>query len=194
MERGKLDDREIIRRCQLGQRAMLDLLIGRYEVPLYTLCRRLARERADADDLYQDTWCRAVKNLGRFDPERAFRPWLFALCVNRYRDRYRLARRWNQRIAAFFSRREHEAAMAGAPSRDPGADTLLARGELANAAKEIVAELDDIYRVPVILHYYRGLTMGEIAEALGVPAGTVKSRLAEARNRIRATLEEQGHG
>ncbi len=173
---------------------MLDLLIGRYQIPLYSLCRRLTREKADADDLFQDTWCRAVASLGDFDPERAFRPWLFAICVNRYRDRYRHSRRWSRRIARFFSRREHEDAMARAPSPDPAADTLLAHGELVQAVREAVYALEETYRLPVILHYYRGIPLGEIAEMLGIPDGTVKSRLAEARRRMRMALEEQGHG
>ncbi len=102
------EDREIIERCQRGQTELMDLLIDRYRVPLYTQCCKLARSRVDADDLFQDTWVAALKNLGGFAPERRFWPWLVTICLNRYRDRYRKGRRWRRRIRTFFSGEEQD--------------------------------------------------------------------------------------
>lgn len=92
-----LEDREIIARCQRGQRHSMELLIDRYKVALYSLCRKLARNRAGADDLFQETWVRAMSNIATFSTTRRFSPWLFAICVNRHRDEYR--RRRTMRIA-----------------------------------------------------------------------------------------------
>ena len=182
-----MEDREIIRRCQSGQEDLIDLLIDRHRTTLYSLCRKLTRLPAEADDLFQDTWLRAVRSIARFDLNRRFAPWLFAICINRHRDRLRKRRRWGALVRPFKS--EHDLGRSAA--RDPAA-RMVAR-EQALAVRRALEDLDDAHRLPILLHYYREFTMTEIAEMLEIPAGTVKSRLNTARRVLRARLEELGH-
>ncbi|MCK4415062.1 MAG: sigma-70 family RNA polymerase sigma factor [Candidatus Eisenbacteria sp.] len=188
-----LEEREIIRRCQCGQIRLMDVLIDRYQVALYTLCRKLTRNAGDADDLFQDTWAAAMQKIGTFSAEGRFRPWLFAICVNRYRDDYRKRQRWYRRLRPWQSREEEERIVERVPARNPGPDEQLGRAEQRGAVRAAVQALDDRYRIPVLLHYGRGLSMDEIGEIMGIPAGTVKSRLAHARQEIGAHLERHGH-
>ena len=97
------NEREIIRRCQRGEIRLMDLLIERYRVSLYSFCRKLTRNRTDADDLFQETWAAAMRGIGSFSGEKPFRPWLFAICINRYRDAYRKRRRRQRWLRLFHS-------------------------------------------------------------------------------------------
>ena len=189
-----LDDQGLIRQSRQGQAGFLDVLIERYQVTLYSLCRKLTRDPHDADDLFQDTWAAAVSRLDSFSNERAFRPWLFAICVNRYRDRYRKKVRWLKRWKVFRQVEQLDRALANASSPAPAPDEEAEAAERREACREALSQLDDRHRLPVILHYHRGLALQEISHILGIPAGTVKSRLSTARTRLRAALEAKGHG
>ena len=68
---------------------VIDPYIERYGERLYGLCRALCTSRADADDLYQETWLRAVRSFARYDPARPFAPWITRICVNVYRSQLR---------------------------------------------------------------------------------------------------------
>lgn len=183
-----MEDREIIERCQKGQEDLFDLLIDRHRTALYSLCRKLTRHTMDADDLFQDTWLRAVRSLKRCDPQRRFAPWLFAICINRYRDRFRKRRRWSALVRPMRPARD----VARAPETDPAA-AIVAQEKVA-AVRRALEDLDDVHRLPILLHYYREFSMNEIAAMLAIPPGTVKSRLSRARQALRQKLEEQGHG
>lgn len=183
-----MEDREIIKRCRNGQEDCFDLLIDRYRTALYSLCRKLTRHPMDADDLFQDTWLRAVRSLGRCDPQRRFAPWLFAICINRYRDCFRKRKRWGTLVRPMRLARDE----GRAPDED-AATAIVAEEEVA-AVRRALEDLDDVHRLPILLHYYREFTVNEIAEMLAIPPGTVKSRLSRARQALRKELEEQGHG
>jgi len=190
-----LQEPEIIRRCQCGQPQMLELLIQRYETPLYTLCRKLTRDRMDADDLYQDTWVAAVRGLAGFSLERSFRAWLFAICLNRYRDLYRTRRRWARRVRRFFRGAEGgESDEGDARIASPEASPAERHERQARRddVRQALDRLDDLHRLPLLLHYDRGLSIEEIAAALDVPAGTVKSRMATGRRKLREILTAGG--
>jgi len=189
-----LDESRIIRRCQHGQVREMDLLIDRYQVPLYSLCRKLTRNVGDADDLFQDTWAAALRGIRSFACERPFRPWLFAICINRYRDAYRRSRRRNRWLRLFRSSREESEAAAHVRGPEPGPEQERHQEDRLRALHEAIASLDDGHRLPVLLHYDRGLGLSEVAEILDVPEGTIKSRLSAARERIRLRMEARDHG
>lgn len=188
-----LEDQEIIRRCKSGQTDLMDILIDRYQTRLYTLCRRLTRDPDDADDLFQDTWVNVVKNISRLQADHKFASWLFTVCVNRYRDRYRSRKSWLARIKEYTSGEVKEREMALQKSRDPGPDELVVRDEAEAAVRNAVDRLSDTVRIPIILHYFHDLGLREVAQALGIPEGTVKSRMARGREMLKKTLEGARH-
>ena len=158
---------------------MIDEYIRRYGRRLYGLCRSLCPNPFDADDLYQETWLRVVKHIGKYDPGREFEPWLTRICVNAYRTALR--RRSRSPMLEFSSGEEQERFLQSVPApeeRDYG------------PLYEAVGELPDKLRLAVVLFYFRGQDLASAAEILSVPVGTVKSRLNRARKRLRKLLGE----
>lgn len=95
---------------------VIDPYIERYGERLYGLCRALCASRADADDLYQETWLRAVRSFARYDPARPFAPWITRICVNVYRSQLR-RRALSPVYNRFATTEEKDAALAAAPRR-----------------------------------------------------------------------------
>ena len=186
-----IEDTAVVRMCREGDREAWAILMGRYGTPLLSFCRRLARSRDEADDLFQDTWVKAVEAIGIFDETRRFTPWLFTLCLNRHRDLCRHRQRWWKRVRGFFTRDDEgeegeEARVASAA--ETGEERVL-RGEEDEAMRRCVDRLGDAVRTTVVLYYFREFEVSEIAGMLGVPEGTVKSRLAAGRAKIKAMWE-----
>ena len=184
-----LDDSTIISRCQAGQLALSEILIHRYKKPLYSFCCKLARDRGEVDDLFQDTWVKAIKNINRCAPERRFITWLFTICINLYRDSYRYKYRWMKVIKSYFLDKQKEKEMGNLKSSDVGPDERIIKNEQEITLRKALKSLKDIYRIPVILYYYREFSIDEISNMLVIPKGTVKSRLAAGRENLKKIIE-----
>jgi RNA polymerase sigma-70 factor (ECF subfamily) len=128
----------------------------------------ITRNASDADDALQEGTVKAWRALGRFDPERGFRPWFTTIVANTARNR---ARAWNRREAATLRLR-----LDGSPS-DP-ADDAVSRDE-AEAVLREVERLPERYRRAVALRHVLGLSERETADALGIRPGTVREALGE---------------
>ena len=134
---------------------VIDPYIERYGERLYGLCRALCASRADADDLYQETWLRAVRSFARYDPARPFAPWITRICVNVYRSQLR-RRALSPVYNRFATTEEKDAALAAAPAPERAE-----YGELYDA----VARLPERLRVAVILYYFRDMDVAAAARA-----------------------------
>jgi RNA polymerase sigma-70 factor (ECF subfamily) len=165
---------------RLGDESALEALYARYGGLLYTLALRIVGDRELAREVVQDTFLRSWDGRETYDARRGRVPWwLMGIARNRGIDLLR-SRSHQQRI------RER-----AAPSREPfGA----AAGDVSDAVSERVTvlqalqALSDGQRTAIELAYYDGLTQSEIAEQLGQPLGTVKSRIREAMERLRGLL------
>ncbi len=150
---------------------MIDECIERYGTRLYGLCRYLCANPSDADDLYQDTWLRVLKYISRYDPSRAFEPWLTGICVNTYRSALRRAARH--------------------PLLSFSADGIAAPEPEKEDYSPLHAAIDRLpkkLRLTVILYYFEDMDIAAAADALSVPPGTVKSRLSRARRLLKEAL------
>lgn len=159
-----------------------------YVVPeievLLRVARSLTRNDADAEDLVQDTLVRAFRGLDSFDGRHP-RAWLLTILRNTHINRNRRQRPELFRDADGASRELND--IAGAESADAGVE-LGFDAEIEHA----LADLDERFRAVVELVDVDGLSYAEAAEALGVPTGTVMSRLHRARGRIRDRLDQTG--
>jgi RNA polymerase sigma factor (sigma-70 family) len=142
------------------------------------LCGRFLPSREDAEEACQDTLLALTRGIGQFDGRSSFRTWLYRIATNRARSTYRvLRRRW-----------ETEAAGVPLPDQpDPQRTSVIAgtRLDLLDALERLSPELAEAVALRDIL----GLSYREIAELLDVPDGTVKSRIHEARRRLRQRLD-----
>ena len=155
----------------------MDKFIQTHGKRLFGLCMHLCRNRDEAEELYQETWLKALRNFGQYDPAQDFGPWVSRICVNTYRDMLRKKKR--SPFADWFSTfAEKDAAMekVAAGVRD--------YSDLAEA----VSRLPEPLRVTVILFYYHDLSLQDTAKTLALPEGTVKSRLYTARKRLKEML------
>ena len=175
----------LVLRCQARDRAALDLLVERWHPRLLRLVRRLTQEH-DVEEVVQEVWLSIVRGLhGLRDPAH-FASWAYRLasnkCVDWIRRRQRdrgLDRQVAEQPLAVLSR-------AGAVSEaEPPDDETTIRAMRAG-----FAELSSAHRTVVEMHYLDQLPLGHIAKALGIPRGTVKSRLFHARKRLRRHLED----
>lgn len=159
---------------------MIDEYIQRYGRRLYGLCRSLCPNRFDADDLYQETWLRVLKHLDRYDPSRAFEPWLAKICVNTHRSALRRLAR--SPLLDFASGQDKDRLLDSIPAPE-GKDYL--------PLYEAVGKLPDKLRQAVALFYFQGMDLAAAAQTLGIPVGTMKSRLNKARKLLKEALADE---
>ena len=153
---------------------MIDLYISQYGRRLYGLCLTLCKNAPDADDLYQETWLKAVKNIAQYDGARDFEPWLTRICVNAYRNTLRRASKSPVFIDA-------EALLAvPAPQKEDH-----------SGLHEAIDRLPGKLRTAVILFYFRDMDLKTAALALGIPVGTVKSRLNKAKKLLKEAMSHE---
>ena len=151
---------------------------------LSRLCLNLCRNYHDADDLFQDTVLRAVKYYDSFNDDTEFDKWIYKICVNTYKSGLR--KLYRLRPIAFTSEEEHDAYFSLIPDDDTTASHEEYK-ELLKAANRI----PDKYRTVLVLRYFNDCSEKETAKIIGIPEGTVKSRLNKAKELIRKELEHE---
>ena len=155
-------DEALMMRVARGDDNSADLLVRRYQQPLFAFLYRLTVNQADAEDLFQETWLRTIRYRHTFDPTKKFSTWLFQIAVNCTRDFF------HKKPAATVAMQE-DISIAG--------DHEMRRLEDQELAAMIVERLPLPQREVLVLRYFHHLKEKEIAELLDVPLGTVKSRL-----------------
>ena len=137
----------------------------------------LCADPYEAEDLYQETWLKVVRNISRYDPARGFEPWLTKICVNTYRNTLRRIAR--SPVLSFRDTREKDTMMQSVPAPEKKDYEPL---------YEAVRNLPEKMRLTVVLFYFEDMDIRSAAEVLGVPPGTVKSRLSKARKLLKEVL------
>jgi RNA polymerase sigma-70 factor (ECF subfamily) len=162
-----------------GERRALSLLVERYYgAILGYLYRLVGGQRPLAEDLAQETFIRLLGDA-HYQPARPFKPWLYAIATNRARDYLKSA---GVRHAA-----PPDDGSAARCDTAPGPEESVLEAEEAQAVATALDQLGEEYRVTLVLRFYNGLSLQEIADTLDLPLGTVKSRLSVGTRRL-ATL------
>lgn len=159
---------------------MFETYIQQYGPRLYALCLRLCANRWDAQDLYQESWLRAYRCFYRYDRGREFSLWLTQICVNLYRDSLR-----RKKLARFLhlpTGEEQEHLWESLPSPEP---------EDFSDLHAAIQALPAPYRMVILLYYFHDQNITQAAQALGLPEGTVKSRLHKARQLLKGALQDE---
>ena len=159
---------------------MIDQYIRQYGKRLYGLCLSLCANSFDADDLYQETWFKAVKSISQYDPSEEFEPWLTKICVNTYRNVLR--RLVRSPFADFKTNEEKDALLCAIPdTENPDYSSFY----------EAIDRLPEKYRIAVILFYFQNMDVSATAHVMDIPEGTVKSRLSKARKLLKEVLDNE---
>ncbi len=176
----------LIARVRAQDREALAEIHRRYGTAMLTLARSMMRDRAQAEDVVTDALLRVHDKGGSFRGDRGLRTWLLRIVANLCRDQLR-RRRFVAGAPEDLSPIEH----AGLSFRPvEGWDEAMDQRRRADALERALAELPVDQREAMVMRHRLGLSHEEMVEALGVPVGTVKSRLARALAALRSRLEE----
>jgi RNA polymerase sigma-70 factor (ECF subfamily) len=184
-------DAELARDARIGSESAYRELVARYAAPAVNFTYRFVHDRGLAEDLAQEGFLRVYQRLDTFDPERKFSSWFFQVLRNVTIDYLRVHR---LPTASLDELQEDGRAVPLVDRSSSSPEELAGRGELASAMDAALQRLRPEYREVVVLRYQEGLTQPEIAEALKLPAGTVKTYLHRARKELAALLAAGGWG
>lgn len=168
-----------------------DAEFARIALPLLPSVARVAnaltRDAADADDLVQETYLRAFRHWATFDQASDCKRWLSAICRNTYFAQH-ARQRWVTAVGDDHELETFAAVNLHKLAREQGVEEMFARLDLGPAIQHAIEDLEPLYRDVVRLVDVQELQYEEAADALGVPVGTVRSRLYRARRQLQQTL------
>lgn len=193
-EIGVAHDPELVRRCVGGDDDAFAEIMKRYRAKIFVVADSLLHNHADAEEITQDTFVRAHRNLARFRGDSSLATWLYRIAVNLARNRY-----WY-----FFRRRRHTTLSLDCPIGDEGDATLAdlfssnspdpaqesSREEFVALISSCMEKLDPNHREILSMRNLKNQSYDEIAQLLGINPGTVKSRIARARERLRGLMSD----
>ena len=182
-------DEELVEAFRGGDLAAFDVLVRRWDRKIRGAIHRILGSEDDARDLCQETFLKAYRALWSFKGEARFSSWLYQIALNLCRDRMR--RRKGKTLVSLGELEEEGMGLVNGPGR-PSALDLVEASDLARAVAAAVAALPEEQREIIVLKEYQELTFVEIAEVLGVPLSTVKTRLYRGLGQLRVDLERQG--
>lgn len=184
-------DEDLMRAACQGDMGAFGQLVRRYEGPLYRFLRRMIGNAAEAEDVFQEAMLRVYVSRDRFDVTASFRPWLYRIAANCCRDRMRY---WRRRPAVSLEAANMEGHTEGhaghLAARTPAPDGVAEAEELRERLEAAVARLPVKHREVFLMARYEGMPYEEISISLGVPVGTVKSRMNKAVRVLMDQLEE----
>lgn len=174
-------ERALIERCRGGDdRAFAELVDANKDL-VHAMIWRLARDRSQADDLAQDVFLKVHRGLPYFRGEARLSTWIYRIVIN-------VCSQANARRPREVSFDDDRGVRPAEPRR---VDGTFAEMELRDRLEKAMAQLPDQYRVLVAAHHLQGVQYEALAEALGLPLGTVKTHLHRAKRRLRELLDEQ---
>jgi RNA polymerase sigma-70 factor (ECF subfamily) len=194
-EGGSPEEARLIRACQDGDSAAFNLLVWRWEKPLYNFVYKYVGHATLAEDLVQDTFVRMLKSIGRYAHQGSFSTWLYRIAINLCKDHLKRKRAPMVSLHDYYTTGSGERVYVQdrIPDERSRTDDGLKADEREELVRRLLSSLPEEERIVILLKEYQELTFREIAEVLNVPEGTVKSRLYHALRSMRESLERSGY-
>ena len=169
-----MQEHTLIGRLKAGDHGAIDEIVEIYKKPLFSFIVRMVNNNASAEDIFQETWIKVIRYVGKFRGDAKFSTWLFQIALNQCRDTLRKEKR-----VIHVPIEDYEDFLHYEPKTDPY------RIMKTQKVRKIVTDLPVKMKEVVILRYFHNLNEYEISEVVGSPVGTVKSRLYRASEIIR---------
>lgn len=184
-----MTEARLIAQALAGAQPAFEQIVGRYQRPVINFIARVTGDRAGAEDLAQDTFVKAFRNLAAFDASRRFSSWLLRIAHNTAIDSMRRSRVRTVPLAS--------PAPDGAPRPEPRALPLpdpVERHDLGLALERALSTLRPEYRAAIVLRYQEGLSFDEVGVVMNVPAATARTFVHRARKELAGVLAGAGWG
>ena len=181
-------DQLLVERVQRGDKKAFDILVAKYQHKIVKLVSRYIRDQAEVLDVAQDAFIKAYRALPKFRGESAFYTWLYRIAINTAKN-YLVAqgRRLPDSDVEIDVAEQYEGASELKDYATP--ERLLLKDEIERTVFEVIEQLPEDLRTAITLRELEGLSYEEIAEAMGCPIGTVRSRIFRAREAIHNKLK-----
>lgn len=177
-------DRDLAQRHRYGDETAFEEIYDRFGAMVFNLALRLCGEPEEAADLSQETFLKIHRHLAGFRGRSSLKTWVYRVAINCCRSRYKRQRVWRSRLLS-----DSEERLERLPdSRRSPEERAIARSAV-DSIEQALDQLPPIYREAVLLRDIEGLTYEEISHVLGQRLGTVRSRIARGRERLRVLLE-----
>ena len=175
----ELDDNALVQGCLSGDEHAFEILVVRYQGPIYNAVLRMVRDRDDASDLTQNAFLKAYQQLSRFDPQYKFFSWLYRIAINESLN--------------FVKRSARQEPLDGdgvAGTADP--ERSMVSAEIGRHVQDALMKVSPDYRAVLVLRHFHDCSYEDMASILGIPEKTVKSRLFSARRQLKELLAAKG--
>lgn len=184
------EEKELICRVQKGDVGAFEPLVQTYEKQVYNLCLRMVGNAEDARDLAQEAFLKAWRGLGQYQYEAAFSTWLYRLTGNVCID---FLRQQKRRPAVSLTLEQETTEELQLPDPEPTPEQKLLERESRQIVAEAMEQLETEFRQILTLRVVQNLPYEQIAQVMDLKVGTVKSRLARARAKLRKILLQNGN-
>jgi RNA polymerase sigma-70 factor (ECF subfamily) len=184
-------DHVAVARVRAGDEDAYRVLVDRHSRSVFRLAFRMTGNEQDSEDVVQETFMRAYKQLHRWEARSSFSTWLYRIAANYSLDLVRRRKRHGEVAMAESASREDEAgeAVHALPSTDPGPDRLLFSGRVQACVASTLNELSQQERTAFVLRHFEGQSIEEISGALGLSGNAAKHSIFRAVQKLRRALE-----
>jgi RNA polymerase sigma-70 factor (ECF subfamily) len=179
-----------LKRARRGDRDAFRTLVEQHSRAVFRLAWRMTGNESDAEDMVQETFLRAWKQIGKFDGRASFSTWLHRICANCSLDHIRASKRKQDLHVGPHSKENGDAdPFAQLASGTPSPERLAGSSQIASRLAAALGELSEMERVAFVMRHYEGVGIEEISMALGVQPGAAKHSVFRAVQKLRRALE-----
>jgi len=177
-----MTDVELIEACLSGDQFSFAELVHRYKNLVYSMINRMTKDTEEANDLAQDVFIKIYRNLHTYTSAFKFSTWVMRITTNHVIDQHRKKKLETVSLEAVGDTSGATDAISQTP------ETIYLQKEQTERINKLLADLPEMYRIPVVLYHQEGLSYQEIAERIGEPLSKVKNRIFRGRKMLKATL------
>lgn len=173
----------LISECIAGSEKAIEMLVRLYQLPVFRLALSIVGDTAEANEITQETFLAALRSLPSYEEKKSFKAWLFTIAINQSRSHLRKRKtleRLRSSLAAILRIDFQKQALP---------EEVVIQNEKEAALWSALNQMDERYRMVVILRYFHELSIAEISDVLSINEGTIHSRLHYAREKLRNALE-----
>lgn len=168
----------------------MEPLFEEYNQMVYSLSCNLTKNREEADNVFQETWLQVARHIHQLDQTKNPKNWLYTICLNCFRQLYNQDKRKRSFVKAYSSEEAYDYELENMTDNERTVEEQLTANERKAYLRQVINQLNELYRVPIIMFYFENLSYNEISEILDLPLTTLKYRLHRGKKLIKTEMED----